>query len=217
MSILNEIKRIVGRFLDESVCRLCGYDNPYMDPVPDYVCRQCQQRAEKWGNGVKPSAAVGPTAVDRGPDPYPQITQSSNGYDGWQYAQAEKDLQPYMDRFNDLANAGKIDIVWDCDSGDWYSSLDGDAFNALNKEVEEKFFPWVPGQKAKPHEDAWSEFTHEWQYENDESTMPAEAYDQGHTTCPQCGNETYDEDIDECTDCSYAGGDPVSSGAHSRP
>ena len=50
MSILNEIKRIVGRFLDESVCRLCGYDNPYMDPVPDYVCRQCTVRTQKWGS-----------------------------------------------------------------------------------------------------------------------------------------------------------------------
>ena len=62
MSILNEIFRIVGRLLPESVCRLCGYDNPYMDDVPDYVCRQCTMRAEKWGDGVKKAPIATPIA-----------------------------------------------------------------------------------------------------------------------------------------------------------
>lgn len=45
--------------LSESACRKCGYDNPYMDDDPNYVCRQCKSRAEKFGdiNGSCPDCS----------------------------------------------------------------------------------------------------------------------------------------------------------------
>jgi hypothetical protein len=37
-----------------AVCKECGYDNPYMDPDPNYVCRQCKMRAQMWGGKEEP-------------------------------------------------------------------------------------------------------------------------------------------------------------------
>jgi len=69
MNDLREIFDIVSRLLPESVCRLCGYDNPYMDDVPDYVCRQCASRSNAWGNGIKSKAPAENLRLPMGPMP----------------------------------------------------------------------------------------------------------------------------------------------------
>jgi hypothetical protein len=45
---LKEVKVLVRSILMESVCKKCGYDNPYMDDDPNYVCRQCKAHADKF-------------------------------------------------------------------------------------------------------------------------------------------------------------------------
>jgi len=48
---LNEFRQLVRSLLKESVCTKCGYDNPYMDDDPNYVCAQCKVRGDKWSGG----------------------------------------------------------------------------------------------------------------------------------------------------------------------
>jgi hypothetical protein len=31
-----------------NTCIKCGFDNPYIDPTPGYICRQCKMRNEAW-------------------------------------------------------------------------------------------------------------------------------------------------------------------------
>lgn len=49
---LQEVRNIVRRLLEAlgTKCTKCGYDNPFMDPVENYVCRQCRVHAEKFGD-----------------------------------------------------------------------------------------------------------------------------------------------------------------------
>lgn len=46
---LSEVRAIVKSIILESTCKKCGYDNPYMDDDPNYVCRQCMMHDEKFG------------------------------------------------------------------------------------------------------------------------------------------------------------------------
>jgi len=99
MSILNEISSLVKWILPESVCRLCGYDNPYMDDVPDYVCRQCVQRAEKWGTGLKSEPSK---------SPYGKMT-----------------LDGFKEKFDEMVKSDLISVAWGTDSGDCYTYVEG--------------------------------------------------------------------------------------------
>ena len=36
-----------------AICSKCGYDNPYMDPNPNYVCKGCKMLQEAWGDDAK--------------------------------------------------------------------------------------------------------------------------------------------------------------------
>ncbi len=66
---LNEVRRLVRSFLLREVftnkCTKCGYDNPYMDPVDDYVCRQCRQHAEVFGSEKQKPVAASVAGEDR--------------------------------------------------------------------------------------------------------------------------------------------------------
>lgn len=55
---LFEVRQILRRLLEGlgTTCIKCGYDNPFMDPVENYVCRQCRVRDEKFGTGSPFSA-----------------------------------------------------------------------------------------------------------------------------------------------------------------
>jgi hypothetical protein len=46
-----------------AVCKKCGYDNPYVDSDPNYVCRQCKKREEIWGGEDKSDSPKPATPV----------------------------------------------------------------------------------------------------------------------------------------------------------
>ncbi len=110
--------RIVGRILPESVCRLCGYDNPYNDEA-DYVCRQCRVRADKWGSG-KPATPASPAVTPE-----------------------KKTLDDYKHKFDELVAKSLVSIEWDVDAGDdnCYTYLSGDAYHDLKQDAEKQLTP----------------------------------------------------------------------------
>ncbi len=122
MSILREIFRIVGRLLPESVCRLCGYDNPYMDPVDDYVCRQCTQRAEKWGTG---NVAKAPPAPASEPAP------PSSGRPG--VPKGTRTLKNFISMFDNAFAKDKLEYIVDYDAGHAYNAYTGPVFEHLDE------------------------------------------------------------------------------------
>jgi hypothetical protein len=72
------------KYAEGATCKECGYNNPYIDPDPNYKCRQCRKREEIWGGKAEEPKAEAPKAKSEEPkkddtlapfDPYRFIKQ----------------------------------------------------------------------------------------------------------------------------------------------